>query len=65
MTARPHTILKTLKRESNNQLCLALDESTTVFGVNSLPDSTGMHHDEDGNSSDVGSESDSGNKQSL
>ena len=24
MTARPHTILKTLKRESNNQLCLAL-----------------------------------------
>ena len=24
MTARPHIILKTLKRESNNQLCLAL-----------------------------------------
>ena len=24
MTACPHSILKTLKRESNNQLCLAL-----------------------------------------
>ena len=24
MTTLPHTILKTLKRESNNQLCLAL-----------------------------------------
>jgi len=24
MTARPHIIMKTLKRESNNQLCLAL-----------------------------------------
>jgi len=24
MTACPHTILKSLKRESNNQLCLAL-----------------------------------------
>ena len=24
MTACPHTILKTLKRESNDQLCLAL-----------------------------------------
>jgi len=25
MAARPHTILKTLKQESNNQLCLALN----------------------------------------
>jgi len=26
MTAHPHTILKTLKLESNNQLCLALGD---------------------------------------
>ena len=32
MTARPHTILKTLKQESNNQLCLALSAGN-VFKV--------------------------------
>jgi len=30
MTARPHTILKTLKWESNNQLCLALHNFTEI-----------------------------------
>ena len=28
MTALQHTIMKTLKQESNNQLCLALDDLT-------------------------------------
>jgi len=31
MTALPHTILKTLKRESNNELCLALDWLIDIY----------------------------------
>ena len=35
MTARPHTILKTLKQESNNQLCLALGPDTGGLATDS------------------------------
>ena len=36
MTARPHDILKTLKRESNNQLCLALSDVPMVVSAGHL-----------------------------